>query len=1062
MEVLFKILILCLTSRLSCDWSDIFNSQPNFAPTLPPHTYTPPNASLASIDIRLMVVPSGQPMFSPRRCHSYSSRTIAILLLLGGIESNPGPPTSLITQRNNRLNEIRLATINARSAVHKSSLVRDVIISNQLDILVVTETWFRPDMPSAILNDAAPDNYSIIHEFRSSGRGGGIAVIHKSHISIRRIEATTTHSTYERLLFKCTVGSSRINVAAVYRPPPAPTAAFFSELSDLIDYISLLPGDLVLIGDINCPGRSVLQLDDRLTALVDDYNMTQRVKSPTYIASSHLIEDSLLDVVIHFTNPSPVRCVSVLDVGLSDHRLVTANLCIPMPKPETVTFSCRNIKRLNRHIFISKLSNASFITNPADNVNDFYEQLHNDVLTVLNELAPVRKVTKRQSPCDRPKLSPDVISLKRSRRLLERQYRHNRSESNRIMYRSACRTANEAINRSRSSATIERLESAASCPRALWRISRELLCTSVNKGLDPLCKLSANVFHTFFNDKLKTIKRDIVTSLTKLGLNPAVSSFVPDTKWVPTFSVFEPVTVTAVQSVLTKLKNKSSKFDFIPTTLLKDCAQFFAPSIAYLANLSFTQSKFPEQLKTGCVRPVLKKAGQDINDANNYRPITNLGNLSKVLEQLAMIQLRTCIVGSPNFSPNQSAYRSAHSTETALLKIVNDIRINMEKSSLTCLLSLDISAAFDALDHQVLLARAEEIFGISGPALAWLRSFLTNRQCFVSLGDSANMNSQLSTVTSGVPQGSTLGPLLFSMFVSPLGKIVDDNGGICHQYADDTQLYMRLEPGLSNINSLSKCADSVATWFLQNGLKLNPSKTDSIIFGTAQRLKNVATPKPTLECLGVPIASADSVHILGVTLDNTLTLNKHVSNTVSSCNYHIRALKHIRSSLTHDAAVAIACSLVNTRLDYCNSLLYSTSQKNIARLQRVQNNLVRAVLKLRRRDSIGHHIRALHWLRINERITYKIAVLTYIALNTGQPSYLSNCLNKHTAARILILRSNSNFMLQLPFSSIKSADSAFQFSAPKVWNSLSDHTKSAASLDIFKCRLKTELFTRSG
>src|SRR5207245_10525493 len=110
------------------------------------------------------------------------------------------------------------------------------------------------------------------------------------------------------------------------------------------------------------------------------------------------------------------------------------------------------------------------------------------------------------------------------------------------------------------------------------------------------------------------------------------------------------------------------------------------------------------------------------------------------------------------------------------------------------------------------------------------------------------------------------------MFLSLLGKVVDANGCIYHQYADDTQLYMSLSDCFKNINTLSKCADSVAIWFLQNGLKLNPSKTESILFGTAQRLKTIATPTPTLECLGLPIAFADSVHILGVTLDNALTL----------------------------------------------------------------------------------------------------------------------------------------------------------------------------------------------
>src|SRR6267154_449505 len=315
-----------------------------------------------------------------------------------------------------------------------------------------------------------------------------------------------------------------------------------------------------------------MQLDDRLTTLMDDYNLIQRVQSPTYIAPSSLIKDSLLDVVIHFTSPSPVRCVSVLDVGLSDHRLVVATLCVPIPKPETVTFSARNIRTLNRNLFISKLSSASFLISLSNNVNDFYEQLLMDVSCVLNELAPIRKVTKRQSPYNRPPLSQDAISLKRSRRLLERHYMHDRSEANRLLYRAACKTANEAINKSRRSAAIQQLESVASCPRSLWRVSKKLLCTSVNKGFDPLCKLSANVFHTFFNDKLISIRRDIATSLTKLGLNPTISSFVPGTEWVPSFSIFEPVTVAAIHDVIVKLNNKSSKFDFIPTVLLKECA----------------------------------------------------------------------------------------------------------------------------------------------------------------------------------------------------------------------------------------------------------------------------------------------------------------------------------------------------------------------------------------------------------------------------------------------------------------------------------------------------------
>jgi hypothetical protein len=241
---------------------------------------------------------------------------------------------------------------------------------------------------------------------------------------------------------------------------------------------------------------------------------------------------------------------------------------------------------------------------------------------------------------------------------------------------------------------------------------------------------------------------------------------------------------------------------------------------------------------------------------------------------------------------------------------------------------------------------------------------------------------------------------------------------------------------------------------------LNPSKTEAIVFGTAHRLRTAIATKPVLEFAGVPLTLADSVHILGVTLDQSLTLNTHVTKIVSSCNHHIRALRHIRSNLTTKATTMIACSLINTRLDYCNSLLKGTSEHNIVRLQRVQNSLVRIVLRTRHRESITPHIRALHWLRIPERIDYKLATLTFTALKTGQPSYLSDALSAYAPTRVL--RSGSRNLINVTYCSLKCASPAFCFSAPLVWNSLSDYVKSSDSLEIFKSRLKTELFARSG
>ncbi len=171
----------------------------------------------------------------------------------------------------------------------------------------------------------------------------------------------------------------------------------------------------------------------------------------------------------------------------------------------------------------------------------------------------------------------------------------------------------------------------------------------------------------------------------------------------------------------------------------------------------------------------------------NFRPITNLSTISKILERLVLAQIKSQIVSSPNFCPHQSAYRSAHSTETALIKIVNDILTSIDTGSVVALVGLDISAAFDTVNHQLLLGRLESDFGIRGTPLKWIGSYLQHRTFSVRVGQSTSALASLTT--SGVPQGSVLGPILFTAYVSPIGRLIDGRGLGYHCYADDTHLY---------------------------------------------------------------------------------------------------------------------------------------------------------------------------------------------------------------------------------------------------------------------------------
>ena len=390
------------------------------------------------------------------------------------------------------------------------------------------------------------------------------------------------------------------------------------------------------------------------------------------------------------------------------------------------------------------------------------------------------------------------------------------------------------------------------------------------------------------------------------------------------------------------MKNKNSPTDVIPTEVLKNCVDVFSMALSHLANLSFASSVFPRAFKIGHVSPLLKKKGLDIKDPANYRPITNLSTISKILEKLALARIKSNVHASQNFGSFKSAYRAGHSTETALLRITNDLNTSMDKKVCNTLLSLDISVAFDTIDHDVLVQRLNTDFGITDSASKWFQSYLSGRSCYVSVGGSRSCSW---TCDSGVPQGSVLGSVLFSVFVSPVSRIFHHFGIRYHQYADDTQLYTEIDPRVGiRSDDLTSCVESVTHWFLLNGLQLNANKTEAIVFGTRQQLDH-CQQYSLIQICGADVKVSQCIKTLGVHLDATLSMDVQVSETVKACNFHLRSLRHVRKCLTLDSAKTIACGLVAAKLDYCNSLLSGTSKGNLMRLQRAQNDLARVVLQ---------------------------------------------------------------------------------------------------------------------
>ena len=367
---------------------------------------------------------------------------------------------------------------------------------------------------------------------------------------------------------------------------------------------------------------------------------------------------------------------------------------------------------------------------------------------------------------------------------------------------------------------------------------------------------------------------------------------------------------------------------------------------------------------------------------------------------------------------------------------------------------LDLSAAFDTIDHTILLRRLGNWFGVSGKALDWFKSYLTGRSQRIKLGNGLSSRSDLSF---GVPQGSVLGPLLFTLYTTPLSSLVSGHAIPHHLYADDGQLYVSFSSGDSAtaLNGLPSCLAYVQSWMSTNKLKLNPDKTEFLLIGNERQRSKYLSMFP-IELLGVETYPAKSARNLGVIFDRKFNFCSHISAICSSCIYHIQDLWHIRHHLDLDSAKLLANALVSSHLDYCNSLLSVIAETDLTKLQHVLNCLARVVTKSPPFTHSVPLLRSLHWLPVKYRVHFKICLLTYKALHEEQPVYLGALIATSLSSRSL--RSNRGITLSIPRIKSNTGARGFSSCAPSLWNNLLLSVRSATSDATCRRRLKTYLF----
>ena len=594
-------------------------------------------------------------------------------------------------------------------------------------------------------------------------------------------------------------------------------------------------------------------------------------------------------------------------------------------------------------------------------------------------------------------------------------------------------------------------------PRKTWQMIKSLLPNAKDSS-PTINKIVLN--KTEINDTA-SIANQFNTYFSSVGKNLAMKfSEQNDTdhhkflgKRISNSIYLEPTSPQEVFKEINSLNlNKSPGLDGITAYFIKLASDIVAVPLSILCNLSFSEGVFPNCMKNAKVIPLFKTGSK--TELSNYRPISLLSCLSKVMEKLIYSRLINYLNKNSILHPNQYGFRSGLSTSHALLDVVTTTYDNINKMLYTLLIFIDYKKAFDTVCHKILLSKLEH-YGICGPALNLISSYLNHRTQCVSINDRL---SALSHISYGVPQGSILGPLLFLLYINDINNINTYSNDSIKQYADDTCLVIN-EINLDKLKAkANKLLLSTEQWSSANKLTINFSKCKAMIIAPKLRSRSCTIP---ILINDIPIPIVDSFRYLGVILDNKLTFSDHISNVAKKVSRSVGIISKLRHYAPTSILLKLYYAILHPHLLYGTIIWGSTYKSYLQKLVSLQNKGLRLITNNFTFHQPFVSVSLLHKqnkiLKLSDIYTYEVAIFMHKFCNKKLPITFSKYFCKTDTVHKLRTRQN----LACKFAILRYSTSRLQRSiklrfrsgGTKIWNSISSETRNS-SFKVFKKKYK--------
>ena len=733
------------------------------------------------------------------------------------------------------------------------------------------------------------------------------------------------------------------------------------------------------------------------------------------------------------------------------------------------TFSYRNTKRLDAQKFVDDLSKApwdtAFVFEDTEDIVGSWYKIFTDI---LDSHIPVKekRVKKSAQPIW---FTSEINEAMKKRDKLLKKARISESSADWATFKCAKNEVCNSIRNAKEKYFKNQFTEHKNNPKRLWSLIKNLTREDVNnhapirqlkeeaKFLTDTLDIAECLNHWFVKQPIELL-RNLPSHSSSWALPKHIKDLTANSVNIPQLTIPH-ITPKNIEELLKLMpSHKAAGSDGLGARILKIAAPAISLSLSRLINHCIDMGTFPSAWKTAKVTPIYKGQGSK-DDKNNYLPISVLPLLSKIFEKHVHQALYSYMRKNNLLYTLQSGFRRSYSTETALIRLTDQLLSDVDNDQVSGLVFVDYKKAFDLIDHDILLTKLET-YGITSRELMLLTSYLKGRRSSVAIG---GVQSEYRLITHGVPQGSVLGPLLFIIFVNDLPNSVSQS--TVDIYADDTTLSTSaVVSDLPAIQQrLQDDINKIADWTSYNKMVLNASKTKSLLV-TGKRLeKKAPDTKFKLSCKDSEIEQKTSYKLLGVKLDNHLSFTEHIDDICKKMSQRIAVLKKIKRNLPLAERKLYFNALIKPIMLYGSCAWCTASEENVNRVSKLQKRAARVILDAHIDERSELLFKRLDWLPLKEELKLKRASLIFrrIKDENNCPSYITKLLTRNSDRHTRTSRYGKYNLVCPSYNRETEGGRTFQANGAKLWNSIPLDIRKKDSIGSFRSSFKKYLLAKN-